>query len=58
MVNTFILDHDYNISASKLDRARLGKQRVEAEQILNILLNLHACAELLRLAPLLFKTFI
>ncbi len=51
MVNTFILDHDYNISASKLDRARLGKQRVEAEQILNILLNLHACAELLRLAP-------
>lgn len=34
MVNTFLLDLDFRVSASKLDRARLGKQRVEAHQIL------------------------
>lgn len=44
MVNTFLVDTDYVKSATKLDRARLGKQRVEAYQILNILTNLHILA--------------
>lgn len=34
MVNTFILSTDFHVSASKLDNLRLGKQRVEAYQIL------------------------
>lgn len=34
MVNTFLVYSDYEKSASCLDRARLGKQRVEAYQIL------------------------
>jgi len=37
MVNTFLVDKDFRVSASKLDRQRLGKQRVEAQQILSIL---------------------
>ena len=37
MVNTFLLDRDFRISASKLNRDRLGKQRVEAYQILIVL---------------------
>ena len=37
MVNTFLTSPDYRISASNLDSARLGKQRVEAYQILLIL---------------------
>lgn len=49
MVNTFLLDFDYQVSASKLDNARLGKQRVEAEQILTILLNLHMLSYILNL---------
>jgi hypothetical protein len=44
MVNTFVVDRDFAVSASKLDRARLGKQRVEALQILNILQDLRYCA--------------
>lgn len=36
MVNTFFLHTDFATSASMLDKARLGKQRVEAMQILNI----------------------
>lgn len=34
MVNTFLVDQDFRVSASKLDRQRLGKQRVEAYQAL------------------------
>jgi hypothetical protein len=34
MVNTFLVDKDFRVSASKLDNLRLGKQRVEAYQIL------------------------
>lgn len=37
MVNTFLVDSDFRVSASKLDDSRLGKQRVEAHQILLIL---------------------
>lgn len=37
MVNTFLVDKDFRISASKLDRVRLGKQRVEAYQILLVI---------------------
>jgi hypothetical protein len=40
MVNTFLLYSDYRESAKKLDRARLGKQRVEAYQILNLITDL------------------
>ena len=40
MVNTFLTHPDFRKSASRLDRARLGKQRVEAQQILNILVDL------------------
>jgi hypothetical protein len=40
MVNTFLVDSDFKVSASQLDSRRLGKQRVEAYQILNILENL------------------
>jgi hypothetical protein len=41
MVNTFLVHSNFSKSASFLDRARLGKQRVEAMQILNILDNLY-----------------
>ncbi|CAN5664174.1 hypothetical protein BH23THE1_BH23THE1_28390 [soil metagenome] len=34
MVNTFLVDKNFRVSASKLDNLRLGKQRVEAYQIL------------------------
>lgn len=37
MVNTFIPYADFNKCAKVLDNKRLGKQRVEAKQILNIL---------------------
>ena len=37
MVNTFLLSKDFQFSASLLDSKRLGKQRVEAMQILNII---------------------
>lgn len=37
MVNTFLVDPDFRVSASKLDRVRLGKQRVEAYQILLVI---------------------
>ena len=35
MVNTFLVHPDYAISAKVLDRARLGKQRVECAQIID-----------------------
>lgn len=38
MVNTFLVDEDFSLSASRLDMRRLGKQRVEAYQLL-ILIN-------------------
>ena len=41
MVNTFLTHEDFSTSAQALDRQRLGKQRVEAYQILNIIENLH-----------------
>ena len=40
MVNTFLITSDFHVSASLLDMKRLGKQRVEAMQILNILIDL------------------
>ena len=39
MVNTFIPYADFSRCAKVLDNKRLGKQRVEAKQILNILTN-------------------
>jgi hypothetical protein len=40
MVNTFLVDEDFRESAKKLDNRRLGKQRVEAYQILNLIENI------------------
>ena len=40
MVNTFLVERDFRQSAKWLSRAHLGKQRVEAMQIRNILLDL------------------
>jgi hypothetical protein len=40
MVNTFLVDSDYSKSAEQLDSRRLGKQRVEAYQILNLIDNI------------------
>ena len=45
MVNTFLLATDFKVSASKLDNLRLGKQRVEAYQILNTLNQLRFLAK-------------
>ena len=45
MVNTFITDPDFSVCARNLDSRRLGKQRVEAYQILNILQDLRAVSD-------------
>lgn len=42
MVNTFLVHSNFTISASWLDNRRLGKQRVEAYQILLLLEDLNA----------------
>lgn len=41
MVNTFLVHPDYAISAQVLDSQRLGKQRVEAAQIIDAIDSLH-----------------
>lgn len=41
MVNTFLVSSDFKLSARLLDWRRLGKQRVEAYQILNIINHLN-----------------
>jgi len=41
MVNTFLIDSDFTKSAELLDSRRLGKQRVEAYQILNLIHNIN-----------------
>lgn len=46
MVNTFITSSDYKISAKNLDNKRLGKQRVEAYQILNLIQDLSLLSRL------------
>jgi hypothetical protein len=40
MVNTFLVHSDFKTSAKMLDNRRLGKQRVEAYQILNLIENI------------------
>ena len=40
MVNTFLVHGDFRESAKRLDNRRLGKQRVEAYQILNLVENI------------------
>lgn len=40
MVNTFLTEEDFGLSAKNLDNRRLGKQRVEAMQILNLIIDL------------------
>lgn len=44
MVNTFVVSSDFQKCAEILDNKRLGKQRVEAMQILDIILKLHIIA--------------
>jgi Pyrimidine dimer DNA glycosylase len=56
MVNTFIVNRDFKVSASKLDRARLGKQRVEAQQILDVILSLKYCSKHLDIQLLTLET--
>lgn len=51
MVNTFLVDPDFRRSAQKLDRQRLGKQRVEAMQILRLVEDLHRLRLLLHEDP-------
>lgn len=48
MVNTFILCTSYANSMKLLDYRRLGKQRVEASQIINILARVYILAEFLK----------
>ena len=50
MVNTFITSKSYSKSASYLDRARLGKQRVEAYQILLLLQDLRAISRYFKIS--------
>lgn len=45
MVNTFVCDTDFRVSANKLDNLRLGKQRVEAYQILIVITQLRFLAK-------------
>ncbi|AYV86002.1 MAG: hypothetical protein Solivirus3_2 [Solivirus sp.] len=58
MVNTFLLDEDFRRSASKLNSQRLGKQRVEAQQILTILENLSILAQLFNIPSLPQETYL
>jgi hypothetical protein len=46
MVNTFLVCSDFEQSAKQLDNARLGKQRVEAVQIYDIIRHLHILSQL------------
>lgn len=51
MVNTFLTDADFTTSAASLDRQRLGKQRVEAYQILTLIQDLRRLAYLFGYTP-------
>lgn len=51
MVNTFLVVSDFRESAKYLDRQRLGKQRVEAYQILNNLIKLRDLGEYFGIPP-------
>lgn len=46
MVNAFLTNKDFKLSAKNLDNRRLGKQRVEAVQILNIIEKLNVLSKL------------
>lgn len=46
MVNTFITSNNYKIAAKNLDTKRLGKQRVEAYQILNLIQDLYLLSQI------------
>lgn len=50
MVNTFLVCFDFKKSAAILDYKRLGKQRVEAQQVLNLLLQIRYIADELKLS--------
>jgi hypothetical protein len=45
MVNTFVTHWPLQETFKRLDNARLGKQRVEAYQILNLITDVHRIAE-------------
>lgn len=52
MVNTFLISPSFEYSLRALDWRRLGKQRVEALQIYNILRRSHYIAKFLHLEPM------
>ncbi len=52
MVNTFLISSSFEYSLRALDWRRLGKQRVEALQIYNILRRSHYIAKFLHLEPM------
>ncbi len=51
MVNTFLVDEDYQESARQLDSKRLGKQRVEAYQVLRLCLGLRYLGNIWDMKP-------
>lgn len=57
MVNTFLLSNDFEFSASLLDDKRLGKQRVEAKQIINLINYHYSIRNLTRLLSLEYPQF-
>ena len=57
MVNTFLTSSDYKESAKNLDNARLGKQRVEAYQILTLIENLSLLSRLYNI-PIPFNPYL
>lgn len=52
MVNTFLVCSDFRENARQLNSSRLGKQRVEAFQILTLIENLRLLSELFQDPPL------
>lgn len=51
MVNTFLVDKDFRKSAEKLDSKRLGKQRVEAYQIHQLIVYLNMLSSYYSIKP-------
>lgn len=51
MVNTFLVHSDYRKSAHQLDSRRLGKQRVEAYQILSLIQNIRLLSQASGILP-------
>ena len=57
MVNTFLLSNNFEFSASLLDDKRLGKQRCEAKQIINLINYHYSIRNLIRLLSFEYSQF-